>query len=308
MDVSLVHLQDISKHFGKLEAVKSVSLNMERGGMYGLIGENGAGKSTLIRMICGLTRPTAGRISLFGKTAEADIRRVRSRIGYMPDTNASYPNLSARDNLIVRCIEWNIPQRGVIDDILQLIGLANTGKKRVRSFSMGMKRRLDLGISLLGNPELLILDEPTNGLDPTGIIEVRQLLSHLNEHEGKTILISSHNLGELSKTATHFTFMSRGRLLYTMTASELNEHCRGYLVLHVDDPEGASAVLGKRMPHLSIAHTPDGRLRLIGYQGDAMEVTLLLKDVGIRVSEAFFERQGLEDIYSDLIASEKGAR
>lgn len=308
MDVGLVHLQDVSKRFGKLEAVKSVSMSMERGGMYGLIGENGAGKSTLIRMICGLTRPTAGRISLFGMTKEADIRRARSRIGYMPDINASYPNLSARDNLIARCIEWDIPQKGIVDATLQLVGLADTGKKHAGSFSMGMRRRLDLGIALLGDPELLILDEPTNGLDPMGIVEVRKLLSRLNEREEKTVLISSHNLGELHKTATHFAFMSRGHLLCTMTAAELDECCRGSLALHVDDAEDASVVLRKRLPHLSIAHSPDGLLHLKGYQGEAVDVLSLLNDAGIKVSEVFFERQELEDFYSDLIANGEDVR
>lgn len=307
MDMNPVRLQDVSKRFGELEAVKSVSLDIERGGVYGLIGENGAGKSTLIRMICGLTRPTEGRISLFGEVEDEGIRRIRSRIGYMPDSNASYPNLSARDNLIVRCIEWGIPQRGVVDDILQLVGLANAGKKRTGYFSMGMKRRLDLGIALLGDPELLILDEPTNGFDPMGIIEVRGLFSRLNEHEGKTILISSHNLEELHRTATHFAFMSKGHLLRTMTAAELDERCKEGLVLQVDDAEVASAVLKKLMPHLPIADSPDGMLRLGGYRGKTVDVINHLNNAGVQVSEAFFERRKLEDFYSDLIADREGA-
>ena len=304
----VVQLHDVSKRFGKFEAVKSVSWSLRCGGVYGLIGENGAGKSTLIRMICGLTRPTAGRISLFGKTNQKDIRHVRSRIGYVPDASASYPDLSARDNLTVRCIEWGIPQEGVIDSILQLVGLEGVGRKRARSFSMGMRRRLDLGIAFLGDPKLLILDEPTNGLDPMGIVEVRKLILHLKERGRKTILISSHNLGELCKVATHFAFMGHGRLLRVMTAAELDVCCRGRLVVRVDEPNRAAAVLRGRMPSLSIARSSDGLLHLEGCQGEPGDVTGLLSATGVKVGEVFFERRELEDVYSALIAGEDGIR
>ena len=183
----VVQLHNVSKRFGKFEAVKSVSWSLGRGGVYGLIGENGAGKSTLIRMICGLTRPTAGRISLFGKTNQEDIRHVRSCIGYVPDASASYPDLSARDNLTVRCIEWGIPQEGVIDSILRLVGLEGVGRKRARSFSMGMRRRLDLGIAFLGDPKLLILDEPTNDFD---IATLNVLEEYLRSFKGCVIVVS----------------------------------------------------------------------------------------------------------------------
>lgn len=226
----------------------------------------------------------------------------------MPDASASYPDLSARDNLTVRCIEWGIPQEGAIDSILRLVGLEGVGRKRARSFSMGMRRRLDLGIAFLGDPKLLILDEPTNGLDPMGIVEVRKLISRLKERGRKTILISSHNLGELRKVATHFAFMGHGRLLRVMTAAELDVCCRGRLVVRVDEPNRAAAVLRRRMPSLSIARSSDGLLHLEGCQGEPGDVTGLLSATGVMVGEVFFERRELEDVYSALIAGEDGIR
>ena len=165
-----------------------------------------------------------------------------------------------------------------------------------------------MSIAFLGDPKLLILDEPTNGLDPMGIVEVRKLILHLKERGRKTILISSHNLGELCKVATHFAFMGHGRLLRVMTAAELDVCCRGRLVVRVDEPNRAAAVLRGRMPSLSIARSSDGLLHLEGCQGEPGDVTGLLSATGVKVGEVFFERRELEDVYSALIAGEDGIR
>lgn len=220
-----VELRAISKRYGGFEAVKSVSFSLMEGELCALIGENGAGKSTLIRLITGLSEPSSGTISMFGQTGRREIRSCRERLGYMPDLNASYPNLTARDNLVVRCIEWGLPTDRSIDGVLSTVGLGEAGGKKVKNFSMGMRRRLDLAIALLGDPELLILDEPTNGLDPMGIVEVRKILTHLNKDQGKTILVSSHNLEEMHKLATDYLFISHGRLIRRMTAPQLEKSC-----------------------------------------------------------------------------------
>lgn len=308
MGEALARLRDVTKRYGRFEAVSHLSWTVERGGIYGLIGENGAGKSTLIRIVNGLTRPTSGEVAIFGETCPKEVRRARSRIGYMPDANASYPNLSARDNLTVRCIEWGIPCEGVVERVLGLIGLADTGGKRAGSFSLGMRRRLDLGIALLGDPELLILDEPTNGLDPMGIVEVRRLLVDLNARSGKTILVSSHNLEELHKLATHFAFMSRGRLLAAMPAEELEARCERSLVLRVDDAERARRLLAERLPGVSVTRGQDGALRLGGGVGASDDAVALLSAGGVRVREAFLGQQSLEEYYTELIASGGDAR
>lgn len=301
MDDALVNLRDITKKYGKFMALNSVSLSVERGEIHGLIGENGAGKSTLIRIINGLTLPTSGQLVIFGHTRPEDIRRSRSCIGYMPDANASYPNLSALDNLLVRCMEWGVPQTNA-KGILRLVGLEGTEKKRAGSFSMGMKRRLDLAIALLGDPEFLILDEPTNGLDPMGIVEVRNILFDINRRLGKTILISSHNLEELHKLATHYEFINHGRILRSVAATELDEACRKRLVLHVSEPERALLELRR---HVASKAYIDGRdLFIEDDQGDSGAIVRLLTDAGISVNEAFAEQQSLEEYYTDLVAHE----
>ena len=184
-----VELRAISKRYGGFEAVKSVSFSLMEGELCALIGENGAGKSTLIRLITGLSEPSSGTISMFGQTGRREIRSCRERLGYMPDLNASYPNLTARDNLVVRCIEWGLPTDRSIDGVLSTVGLGEAGGKKVKNFSMGMRRRLDLAIALLGDPELLILDEPTNHLDLESIASLNDGLIKYPE----TILFTSHD-------------------------------------------------------------------------------------------------------------------
>ena len=289
------------KKYGRFVALNSVSLNVERGEIYGLIGENGAGKSTLIRIINGLTAPTSGELVIFGHAKPEDIRCLRSRIGYMPDTNAFYPNLSASDNLLVRCMEWGIPQLSN-EEILRLVGLEDAGRKRARDFSMGMKRRLDLAIALLGDPDLLILDEPTNGLDPMGIVEVREMLFDINGRLGKTILISSHNLEELYKLATCYEFISHGVILRSANAAEIEADCRKRLVLRVQEPDSALLELRRRV---SSKVYIDGRDLIVeADQESSAEIVRLLTDAGICVNEAFTEKQSLEEYYTDLVACE----
>lgn len=301
MEDYLVSLHDVTKKYGRFVALNSVSLNVERGEIYGLIGENGAGKSTLIRIINGLTAPTSGELVIFGHAKPEDIRCLRSRIGYMPDTNAFYPNLSASDNLLVRCMEWGIPQLSN-EEILRLVGLEDAGRKRARDFSMGMKRRLDLAIALLGDPDLLILDEPTNGLDPMGIVEVREMLFDINRRLGKTILISSHNLEELHKLATCYEFISHGVILRSANAAEIETDCRKRLVLRVQEPDSALLELRRRV---SSKVYIDGRdLFVEADQESSAEIVRLLTDAGICVNEAFTEKQSLEEYYTDLVACE----
>lgn len=298
-----VELRAISKRYGGFEAVKSVSFSLMEGELCALIGENGAGKSTLIRLITGLSEPSSGTISMFGQTGRREIRSCRERLGYMPDLNASYPNLTARDNLVVRCIEWGLPTDRSIDGVLSTVGLGEAGGKKVKNFSMGMRRCLDLAIALLGDPELLILDEPTNGLDPMGIVEVRKILTHLNKDQGKTILVSSHNLEEMHKLATDYLFISHGRLIRRMTAPQLEKSCRGGFVLHVDDLERTRSVLGDETSH---SFLPDGSV-LMRYEekkegrGIAIEA---LSTAGVRVAEAYSHRKSLEEFYSELIGRE----
>lgn len=303
MQKAIIELRGVSKRFGRSEAVRDVSFTIFKGSICALIGENGAGKSTLIKLINGLSRPSDGNIVLFGRSGASAIQRIRSKIGYMPDSNSSYRDLSARDNLVARCMEWGIPIDGSIDDVLAVVGLGDTGKIRVRGFSMGMKRRLDLAIALLGNPELLILDEPTNGLDPMGVSEVRRILTRLNEERGATVLVSSHNLGELHKIATDYLFIKQGELLRSMSALELERECEEELVLRVDNPARAIAILGQSV---LASRMMDGTalIRIAKTGSGSGAVVKLLSDAGVNVLDAYSERRSLEQFYLSLIGSE----
>ncbi|VWM24707.1 putative ABC transporter ATP-binding protein YxlF [Collinsella intestinalis] len=228
MSHAALRLAGINKRYRSNTVLGPIDLSLEEGRIYGLIGENGAGKSTFIRIAMGLSKPTGGTVELMGQRGSAGLRNARSNIGYVPDSSASYPLLSAADNLKVRCLEWGLDQRQ-ISRILDMVGLADAGNKRARSFSLGMRKRLDLGIALLGQPSMLVLDEPTNGLDPLGTIEIRKLIKRLNRERGTTVLISSHNLAELHQTATDYVILSGGKLMAELTAGDIERLSGGDL-------------------------------------------------------------------------------
>lgn len=223
-----VRLAGITKRYRSNTVLGPIDLDLESGRIYGLIGENGAGKSTLIRILMGLSKPTSGTIEIMGAITPDGLRQARAQIGYVPDSSASYPLLSAADNLKARCLEWGLDQRQV-PRILSMVGLTDTGGKRARSFSLGMRKRLDLGIALLGQPRMLVLDEPTNGLDPLGTIEIRKLIKRLNCELGTTVLIPSHNLSELHQTATDYIILSSGALVAQLTAYDVDNLSGGDL-------------------------------------------------------------------------------
>lgn len=223
-----VRLVGITKRYRSNTVLGPIDLDLEPGRIYGLIGENGAGKSTLIRILMGLSKPTSGTIEIMDASTPDGLRQSRAQIGYAPDSSASYPLLSAADNLKARCLEWGLDQRQ-IPRILNMVGLADAGGKRARSISLGMRKRLDLGIALLGQPRMLVLDEPTNGLDPLGTIEIRELIKRLNRGLGTTVLISSHNLSDLHQTATDYIILSRGALVAQLTAHDVDDLSGGDL-------------------------------------------------------------------------------
>lgn len=237
----------ICKKYGKFQALNDLNMNIEKGSIYGFVGKNGAGKTTLIRMICGLQRPTSGSFELLGrKNDAADISKSRRRIGAVVESPAFYKDLSARDNLIQQYLMLGLPDNKGIDELLELVGLADTGKKKARSFSLGMKQRLGIAIALCGNPDFIILDEPTNGLDPQGIIDIRELILRLSNEKGITFLISSHILDELSRIATHYGFIDKGHIVREMSAEELRAECRKSVRMKVDNVETLAGIMEEK--------------------------------------------------------------
>ncbi len=226
----------LSKKYGKFNALNNLTMHIPKGAIYGLVGRNGAGKTTLIRLICGLQKPTKGHYSIYGvKDNSKDIVKARRRMGAVVETPAIYSDMTAEDNLKQQCLILGIPSDEIIPDILKLVGLENTGKKKAKNFSLGMKQRLGIAVALVGNPDFLVLDEPVNGLDPQGIIEMRELILKLNREYQITVLISSHILDELSRLATHYGFMDKGRLIKEISASQLDNVCKKYIRVEVSN-------------------------------------------------------------------------
>src|SRR5690625_4137239 len=229
----VVQTNNMTKKYRKHHVVDHVNMHVKKGSIYGFIGLNGAGKSTCIRLITGLTDPTSGTIELFGATNPREMAASRKRIGTMIEHPALFPNMTAVQNLEVVRLQRGIPGKKCIMETLEKVGLADTGNKKVRRFSLGMKQRLGIAIALLSSPELLILDEPINGLDPIGVVEIRHLLQQLNKEYGVTIIISSHILAEVHQIATHYGIIHKGKLIKQCTASEIEDNCREYYHIQV---------------------------------------------------------------------------
>jgi ABC-2 type transport system ATP-binding protein len=211
----------ISKRYGDAFALQNVNLEIKKGQIYGLIGQNGAGKTSFMRAICGLIAISGGEIELFGKTGTSGLRDSRRKIGQCIESPALYPNATAVQCLEIQRIIGNVSDKNSVKRMLAFVGLADCGKKKTKDFSMGMKQGLAIALALITNPEFIILDEPVNGLDPKGIIEIRELLRKLAHDEGITLLISSHLLDELSRVATHYAIIEQGNIIKQMAADEL---------------------------------------------------------------------------------------
>lgn len=227
---------NLNKNYRHSHALHNFSMHIPKGAIYGFVGENGAGKTTLIRTICGLQTPTSGTYSLYGvKNTDKRIREAQQRIGAVVESPAVYLDMNAENNLKHQYHVLGLPTYDGLKELLHLVGLEKTGRKKVRNYSLGMKQRLGIAVALVGNPDFLILDEPTNGLDPQGIIELRELIVKLNRQRQITVLISSHNLDELSRLATHYGFIVDGSMVKEITAEELAKSCRKCAVLTVTD-------------------------------------------------------------------------
>ncbi len=234
----------LGKQYGDFQALKGLSMHIPKGAIYGIVGKNGAGKTTLIRLLAGLQRPSSGEYMLYGVPhTSKEIGKVRRRMGAVVEAPSVYQDMTAADNLKQQYRILGLPSFEGITELLALVGLSDTGKKKVKNFSLGMRQRLGIAIALAGDPDFLVLDEPANGLDPQGIVEIRELILKLNRERQITVLLSSHILDELSRLATHYGFIDKGRMVREISAEELEAACRKCTRVEVTDTKALSRVL-----------------------------------------------------------------
>ncbi len=292
----IIETKNLSKKFSNKVAVDKVNMHVKRGDIYGFIGKNGAGKTTAMKMILGLLNPSEGEIILFGSN---DLNKERQKIGSLIESPGLYKNCTAYENLKRFSLIYGGNDEE-IKEILALIGLSDTGNKKAGRFSLGMKQRLGIGIALLGNPELLVLDEPINGLDPAGIKEIRDLIMKLNKERGVTILISSHILDELAKITTTYGIINDGRLIEEVSAEQLEENCKKNLTITVSDVDKSIELL-KANDLLGEYEVKENSLILYSHFENAGLINTTLVTSGITVSELANKEVSLEDYFIERL-------
>ncbi|WBW96294.1 ABC transporter ATP-binding protein [Oceanirhabdus sp. W0125-5] len=305
MNKNVLKINNLTKSYNNVNALHDVSVTLEAGKIYGLIGRNGAGKSTLMRIVSGLSYPTNGSIELFGHKGEKALQIERKRLGCMIEYPGLTPNMTARENLKLHRIMRGIPNKEIEEELLELVGLADTGKKKAKNFSLGMKQRLGIAIALLGNPEFLILDEPINGLDPLGVTEIRKLIKKLCEEKQMTILISSHNLPELYQTATDYIIIDKGEIKQTLTLSQLEERCKRHLLIKCEETEKLVGILYMKLNTNNYKVMPDKSVKLYDYLDDKEQVSRVLYENGIIPTEFSNEGDTLEEYFISVVGGEK---
>lgn len=299
----ILQTNKLTKKYKNFWALKGLSMHVPQGSIYGLVGRNGAGKTTLIRLICGLQKPTKGGYILYGvKDTDRRISKARRRMGAVVETPAIYMDMTAEDNLKQQCLILGTPSYDSIPEILELVGLSNTGNKKARNFSLGMKQRLGIAVALMGNPDFLVLDEPINGLDPQGIIEIRELILKLNREYQITVLISSHILDELARLATHYGFVDDGRIVKEISAAELESICQKCLYIKVTDTSLLAGVLDAKGIEYEILS--DTEANIYG-KISLTQLIMALQKAGCEVITSREQDESLESYFINLIEGEK---
>ena len=299
MKQTVIKTTNLTKKFGNQYALNNINLEIKKGEIYGLIGRNGAGKTTFIRMLTSLFKPTSGTIRLFGQPLSvSNLERTASII----ETPVAYDGLSAYDNLKYYCIEQGISDYNIINEVLGFVNLTDTGNKKFKDFSLGMRQRLGIAIAILGNPDFLILDEPINGLDPIAIIEFRELILKLNREYNMTILISSHILTELYHVATRFGIINNGKLIAEISKEEFDLQCQEAVSFKVANPDQALVVLTEKFTY-DVKVVNDNEVRIFGVDEEkAADLNIVLIQSGIRVEHMEIIKADLEEYFTKMIA------
>jgi ABC-2 type transport system ATP-binding protein len=293
----------LCKTYRSFHALNGVTMNVPKGSIYGFVGKNGAGKTTLIRLICGLHYPTSGDYTLYGtKNSDGTIARTRRRMSAVVETPSFYGDMNAVDNIKMQYTILGLSSYDDTDDLLKLARLNDTGKKKAKHFSLGMKQRLGIAMALCGNPDFLILDEPTNGLDPQGIVEIRELILRLNQERKITVLISSHILDELSKLATHYGFIDKGKIIKEMSSDELDSACQKCVRLSVTDTTVLSGVLDDMRLEYKVIDNAECDIYA---KPNITELALALAKENCEILSVQERNQSLESFFLSLVGDEE---
>ncbi len=292
----------LSKHYGNFKALDHLSMKVPKGSIYGFIGKNGAGKTTLIRLICGLQIPSGGEYTLYGiKNSSKGLHEAQRRMGAVVETPSIYLDMTASENLKQQYILLGKPSYEGVEELLALVGLDHTGSKKAKNFSLGMRQRLGIAIALAGDPDFLVLDEPVNGLDPQGIIEIRELILKLNRERQITFLISSHILDELSKLATHYGFIDKGRIVKEMSADALETACRKCIRIEVSDTRRLARLLdSENLEYTIISQT---EAEIYGHI-DITDMALKLSKENVKIITMNEKDESLESYYIRLVGGD----
>ena len=297
----IVKTHNLTKQYGHTTALDHADITIHRGDIYGLVGNNGAGKTTFLKILTGLITPTDGEFTLLTADSESEYKKVRRRTGAIIENPGFYPKMSVRNNLEYYRIQRGIPGKDTVDRLLKEVNLSDASEKKFEALSMGMKQRLGLALALMGEPEFLILDEPINGLDPMGIIEIRNLLLRLNREKGITILISSHILTELENIATEYGFLNKGKLVEQISAADLKEKCRNYLEVKVTDAAKYAALLEKKLGCTNYKILPENSIHILEKVDRVADYSALAVENQIGLLSFTMKEINLENYYMNLI-------
>ena len=297
MSEYIIETHNLTKRYGNQVSVSNLNIHVKQGRIYGLLGRNGAGKTTTMRMLLGLTAPTSGEVKIFGRPMQGNENKILPRIGCLIESPGFYPNLTATENLRIFAELRGINKPNYIKGALERVNLPYRDKKLFSEYSLGMKQRLAIALAVMHEPEVLILDEPINGLDPIGIAEVRSFIRELCDARGKTILISSHILEELSHTASQFIFIEKGKIMEELSDSELKERCRQHIAIKSADPQNTLLILEDKLQTDNLQLMPDGTIRLYDHLENMEQVARILLESHILVTELHLSGDTLEDYF-----------
>lgn len=292
---------ELTKSYGKEYALKNINMAIYPGEIYGIVGENGAGKTTLLKILCGLVTPTSGHISLFNKTTKKELKTQRTNLGVLFETPALYPELNSKENLCFYTKLYNIQDPSRINEVLELVGLSITCTKKTLNYSLGMRQRLGLAIALLNRPKFLILDEPTNGLDPSGIVDLRNILTQLAIKDDIAILISSHLLSELQLLTSRIGFIHSGKLIKELSATELKELISSYITLKTNAKKSDRSKFQKKWSKYALIINDFGEIRIPKNTIPLEDIMQYLISVGLSIEDIAFTNGNLEDYYMNLM-------